>query len=99
MFRQRSFGLGSGSPWASGLGLLGGSWVVISGAISPLIWVITIDTLLIPPLITTHEPPSRGSGFRGFGMVFELGALGFSEARLFLPSGARKSLSGLTFRV
>ena len=42
-------------------GLLGGSWVVISGVISPLIWVITIVTLLIGPLITTHEPPSRGS--------------------------------------
>ena len=38
--------------------LLGGSWVVISGVISPLIWVITIVTLLITPLITTHEPPS-----------------------------------------
>ena len=31
---------------------------MISGAISPLIWVITIVTLLITPLITTHEPPS-----------------------------------------
>ena len=39
-------------------GLLGGSWVVISGAISPLIWVINIVTLRIRPLITTHEPPS-----------------------------------------
>ena len=29
------------------------------GVISPLIWVITIVTLLITPLITTHEPPSR----------------------------------------
>ena len=33
--------------------------VVISGVISPLIWVITIVTLLITPLITTPEPPSR----------------------------------------
>ena len=39
-------------------GLLGGSWAVISMVISPLIWVITIVTLLITPLITTHEPPS-----------------------------------------
>ena len=39
--------------------VLGGSWVVISRVISPLIWVITIVTLLITPLITTHEPPSR----------------------------------------
>ena len=38
--------------------LLGGSWVVISRAISPLSWVILIVTLLITPLITIHEPPS-----------------------------------------
>ena len=41
--------------------LLGGSWVAISGVISPLIWVIIIATLIITPLITAHEPPSRGS--------------------------------------
>ena len=40
------------------LSVLGGSWVVISIAISPLMWVITIVILLITPLITTHEPPS-----------------------------------------
>ena len=39
--------------------LLGGSWVVISGVVSLLIWVITIVALLLTPLITTHEPPSR----------------------------------------
>ena len=39
--------------------LLGGSWVVISGAISPVIWVISKVTLLITPLTTTHEPPSK----------------------------------------
>ena len=38
--------------------LLGGSWAVITGVISPLIWVIIIVTLLIAPFITTHEPPS-----------------------------------------
>ena len=38
--------------------LLGGSWVVIRGVTSLLIWVITIDSFLITPLITTHEPPS-----------------------------------------
>ena len=43
---------------ASWLPVLGGSWVVISGVISPLIWVIAIVTLLITPLITTHEPAS-----------------------------------------
>ena len=26
-------------------------------------WVISIVTLLITPVITTHEPPSRGLGF------------------------------------
>ena len=39
--------------------LLGGSWVVISRVISPLTWVTSIVTLLLTPLITTHEPPSR----------------------------------------
>ena len=39
--------------------LLGSSGVVLSGAISPLIWVISIVTLLITLLRTTHEPPSR----------------------------------------
>ena len=40
-------------------GLLGGPWVVISGAISPIIWAIITVTLRITPLITTHEPSSR----------------------------------------
>ena len=39
--------------------ILGGSWLVISGVISPPIWVVTMVTLLITPRITTHEPPSR----------------------------------------
>ena len=38
------------------------SWVVKRGVISPLIWVITIVTLRITPLITPHEPPSRAWG-------------------------------------
>ena len=38
--------------------VLGGSWVVISGVISPLICIMTIVTLLITPPIATHEPPS-----------------------------------------
>ena len=42
--------------------LLGGSWVVISRVISPLIWVISIVTLLITPLMTTQELPSRTLG-------------------------------------
>ena len=40
--------------------LLGGSWVVVSMVISPLIWVRTIVTLPIAPLISTHEHPSIG---------------------------------------
>ena len=40
--------------------VLGGSLVVISGVRSPLIWVISIVSLLI--LVTTHEPPSRVKG-------------------------------------
>ena len=32
---------------------LGGSWLTISGVISPLIWVISIVTLLVPLL----KPP------------------------------------------
>ena len=39
--------------------LLGGSWVVICGVISSLIWVIALVILLIAPLITTHELSSR----------------------------------------
>ena len=38
--------------------LLGGSWVVINGVISPLIRVIIRVTSFITPLITSHEPPS-----------------------------------------
>ena len=40
-------------------GILGGSWVVMSGDRSPLIWVVIIVTLFITPYMTTHEPPSR----------------------------------------
>ena len=36
--------------------------IIISRVISPGIWVISMLTLLITPLITTHEPPSRISG-------------------------------------
>ena len=50
-------------------GLLGGSWVVISGVISRVTIVITQIRGLIAPLTTTHEPPSgvqglQSSGFR-----------------------------------
>ena len=42
-------------------GVLGGSWVIITGVISPTIGVITITivTLLITLLIPNPEPPSR----------------------------------------
>ena len=39
--------------------VLGGSWVVISGVISSLLWVLTMVTLLITPPTTAHEPPSN----------------------------------------
>ena len=35
--------------------------MVMSGVVSPPIWVIIIVTLLISTLITTHEPPSSQS--------------------------------------
>ena len=35
--------------------VLGGSWVVVSGVISPLFWVVSMITVLITPLITIHE--------------------------------------------
>ena len=43
--------------------LLGGSWVVRSsksGYKSPNMGYIAIVHLLITPLVTTHEPPSKG---------------------------------------
>ena len=43
---------------AADKGALGGSWVVISGVISPPIRVIIVVNLLITPLITTRESPS-----------------------------------------
>ena len=46
-----------------GLGLLGSSWVVINGVVSRETIAITHIGGLITPLITTHEPPSRGVGF------------------------------------
>ena len=45
------------------MGLLGGSGVVISRVISPLIEVISIVTLLITLLITSHDPPSMSIFF------------------------------------
>ena len=37
--------------------VLGGTWVVISGVFSPRIGVIVALSLLMNPLITTHDPP------------------------------------------
>ena len=51
--------------------LLGGSWVVIHGIISPLIQIINIVTLLITSLRTTHEPPSRRNS-RSLGHVVQV---------------------------
>ena len=49
--------------------LLGGSRVVISRVRSPLIWAITMVTLLITPLITTHEPPSILEHYYKYGII------------------------------
>ena len=55
------------------LGVLGGSWVVRSGVISPSIWAIRIVILLITRHITTHEPPSGWVfGFEGSGSAQRL---------------------------
>ena len=40
------------------------SWVVISRVIRPLIGLITIVTLLMTSLVTTHEPPSTVGFFQ-----------------------------------
>ena len=69
--RARSFG--AARSLRSLACLLGGSWVVTSRVISPLIGLITIVTLLITPLITTHEPPSRGiRAFEGLDGVYRV---------------------------
>ena len=58
-------------------GLLGGSWVVRSGVISRATIIMTYIRGLIAPLITTHEPPSRGQDFglsrsQGPGLRFQV---------------------------
>ena len=70
----------------------------MSGALSPLIGVISTATLLITPLIITHEPPSRvytpvqEASSPNFG-----GGLPQSPTRLGRIERAR--LEGLGFRV
>ena len=54
-----SYKWGYKSPNMGSIGFLG---VVISGVISPLVWVLTIVALLLAPLITNPEPPSRRVG-------------------------------------
>ena len=55
-FRGSFKGSLKGSIGSLEFGVLGGSWVVINGRTSPLIWVISIVTLLKTLLITTHDP-------------------------------------------
>ena len=51
------------------IALLGGSWVVISGVISPLINMgHNYSYLTYSPLITTHEPPSSQYILRRIGV-------------------------------
>ena len=47
--------------------------------ISPLIWLISIVTLIITPFISTHEPPSSWGLRRGCSGV------GFREGRKSMP--------------
>ena len=66
--------------------------------ISPLIWAISIVTLLI----TAHEPPNRapGFGFLGFGVYIRLGSLSGFGFDFGLGMSARVSrFRGLGFRV
>ena len=77
--------------------MLGGSWVVISRVISPLIWIVT---LLITPLITTYEPPSVPSltmadhtSPRRLQRTFALGP------QLLKPTPKAQNPTGLGFRV
>ena len=82
--------------------LVGDSWVVISGVLSPLIWVISIVTRLITPFITTHEPPSRAccsvrfglfcGRAHGFGLLFTVYYLMGFEG--FYMEGLRFRVSG-----
>ena len=46
-------------PLALSPSLRGGSWVVITGVISPLLRVISLVALIVTLLITAHEPPSK----------------------------------------
>ena len=46
---------------------LRGSWVVMTGGISRVPILTTQTRGLLTPLIATHEPPSRGVGFRTSG--------------------------------
>ena len=45
---------GGGSPWGC---LHGGSWVVVSEVISPLIWLMSIVTLILTPFIFRDPAP------------------------------------------
>ena len=67
-------------------GVLGGSWLVISGVISPLIWVVTTVTLLITPLILT-TPEASKLGFRVLCLVFG----GLQRPKTPKPSSPKRS--------
>ena len=85
--------------------LLGGSWVFINSIISPLRSVLIMVTLLITPLVSTHEPPSRvlhGLGCRvleWFRVVEGLGVKGFGGFGFWVVYvGCRVSLPGFLLR-
>ena len=60
-----------------GLGLRGSTWRFMGRVISRVTILITLLRGLIPPLITTHEPPSRISRCLGL-RVWLRGTIGFT---------------------
>ena len=69
--------------------VLGGSWVVIKGAISRVTIIITHIRGLITPVITAHEPPSKA--FTSELSRFSVGGLHLSSCHL--PTDRRRCQS------
>ena len=57
---------------SAGWGVLGGSWVVISGVINRVTIVTTRISGLMTLLLTTHEPPSTGRFMNSYKGYFEV---------------------------